>query len=445
LKSIRRALLVWILGALFLGAVLVTLVTYLVTLEEMNEVFDANLRNVAEAIVDHHEATFAQQHEPLATPGQSGQMGEYEIVTSTWTPLGVRLHSSDPAVVLPFPNRDGSARVQAGGEEWIVHSSMRPFGVGQAAQRLSARKDMASESAAKTIPPLIALIAVIGALLVFALRRGLQPLQAAARDIESRSLGSLNAISTQDAPSEILPLVRSINGLMHRLDVAFTAERRFLADAAHELRTPITALRLQLQWLEHPANDADRTRALVELRSGIDRSQRLVQQLLQMARMSPDGEATQFARVDIASLVRAQVAALSAKAQHAGLDLGADAEQPVWTVGDELQLGVLAENLIENAVRYTPAGGVIDVSAEVIDGSPVLRVVDDGPGIPTEERHAVFERFCRGETARGVAPDGSGLGLAIVKSVAERHDATVELRTPQSGRGLEVRVSFPTA
>lgn len=444
MRSIRRTLLIWILGALSLGAVLVALVTYVVTLEEMNEVFDADLRNVAEAVGSYHHAGHeAAGSARLQLPVRTDQPDEHEIVTLTWTPRGERVFSSDPRVRLPFLDTEGLSRPLVDGEEWIVYSSVRPAGIAQAAQRVAARKEMAGESAGKVFPPLFGLVVLVSALLVFALRRGLQPLDAAAQDIARRSAGSLDPIATDDAPAEIVPLVNSINGLMQRLGVAFTARRRFLADAAHELRTPITALRLQLQWLERASDEGERQRALGELHAGVDRSQRLVQQLLQVARTETDGEATRMAPLDLAALVRAQVGALSVKAEHAGLDLGADAAQPVPAVGDEPQLGVMLENLIENALRYTPPGGVVDVSAHVETGCPVIRVLDDGPGIPVAERQRMFERFYRGEGAQSRSRDGSGLGLAIVKAIAERHRATVELRTPASGRGLEVRVSFP--
>lgn len=444
MRSIRRTLLVWILGALSLGAVLVALVTYLVTLEEMNEVFDGDLRNVAEAVASYHHAGHPEAGEaPLQLPARTDVPEHTEIVTLTWTATGERVYSSDPRARLPFTAIEGLSRPLVDGEEWIVYSSVRPGGVAQAAQRVSARKDMAGESAGKVFPPLISLVLLVGGLLVFALRRGLQPLDAAAQDISRRSAGSLDAIATDDAPAEIVPLVNSINGLMQRLGVAFTAQRRFIADAAHELRTPVTALRLQLQLLERANDDGERQRALGELHVGVDRSQRLIQQMLQVARTEPGGEATRLVPLDLAALVRTQVAALSVKAEHAGLDLGADTPQPVAAVGDEPQLGVLLENLIENALRYTPAGGVVDVSARTEDGRPVIRVVDDGPGIPQAEREPVFERFHRGEAAQSQSREGSGLGLAIVKAIALRHRATVQLCTPASGRGLEVRVCFP--
>ena len=446
MKSIRRTLLIWILGALSLGAVLVALSIYLVTLEEMHEVFDADLRNVAEAMASYHHAFRPARGEtPPDLPVRTHVPDDSEIVTLTWTPTGERVYSSDPRVRLAFTSTEGLSRPVVDGEAWIVYSSVRPAGVAQAAQRVAARQEMASESAGKVFPPMIGMVLLIGALLVFALRRGMRPLDAAAADIARRSAGSLEAIATDDAPAEIVPLVGSINGLMHRLDVAFTAQRRFFADAAHELRTPITALRLQLQLLERASDADEHKRALTELHAGVERSQRLVQQLLQVSRTDPEGETMRPAPLDLAALVRAQVTVLSARAEHAGLDLGADAPTPVPAMGDEGQMSVLLENLIENALRYTPAGGVIDVSATLENGQPLLRVVDDGPGIAEPERQRVFERFFRGESAQRRASDGSGLGLAIVKAIAERHRATVELLPAAAGRGLEVRVRFPAA
>lgn len=445
MKSIRRTLLVWILGALSLGAILVALVTYLVTLKEMNEVFDGDLRNVAEAVASYHQAGHRQTGSaPLELPARTDEPGDTEIVTLTWTPQGDRVYASDPRVRLPFTLKKGLSRPVVDGEEWIVYSSVRPTGVAQAAQRASQRKVMAGESAGTVFPPLMVLVVLIGALLVFALRRGLRSLDAAAADIARRSASSLAAIAADDAPVEIVPLVASINGLMQRLGTAFEAQRRFLADAAHELRTPVTALRLQLQGVQRARDEGERQRGLAELEAGIDRSQRLVLQLLQVARTEPDGEATREEELDLAALVREQVATLSIKAEHAGIDLGADTAGPVPVCGDAAQLGVLVENLVENALRYTPAGGVVDVSAAVEAGKAVLRVVDNGPGIAESERERVFERFQRGDMARKQVPSGSGLGLSIVQAIARRHRATVELLTPPSGRGLEVRVSLPS-
>jgi len=448
MRSIERYLLAWIIGALALGSVLVALVTYLAVLEEMGEAFDAQLKNVAEAIVSYRSGQQSDGDTPVAAPAAPARNDEYEIVTQGWTLDGRRLFASDPRVTLPFTRTEGLARPRVQGEEWVAYTRVGAGAVVQAAQRVASRASMAADSAATVLLPMLVLIVAIGAFLVIGLRRGFMPLARAAQDVAARSATSLQAISTVDVPREITPLVASINGLLERLSAAFSAQRRFLADAAHELRTPVTALRLQLQWLQRSGDDSARHEAMNELASGIDRSQRLIEQLLQVARFEPDGETTARERVDLGELARAVVARMSAKAEQQGIDLGAAATVgSAVVVGDANQLTVLLNNLVENALRYTPAGGVVDVVASVDDGQPTLRVVDNGPGVPEAERQRVFDRFYRGADAHSLARDagGSGLGLAIVGAIAGRHGAVASLHDTASGQGLEVRVVFAMA
>jgi two-component system, OmpR family, sensor kinase len=447
MRSIERTLLTWVLGALTLGFVLVALVTYLVTLDEMNEVFDADLKNVAEAVASyHHSGRGPLDAVPPPSPQRTGAHDDDdEIVTLSWTRTGQRVYASDPRVKIPYAAVEGLSRPSVDGEQWIVYSTVREDGVVQAAQRVGVRQEMAGDSVATILPPLLLLMMVVGGLLVYGLRRGLQPLAIATRDIAERSAMSLDPIESGDVPREISPLVASINGLIGRLATAFSAQRRFMADAAHELRTPVTALRLQLQLLRSSKDDAAREEAMAELESAIARSQRLIEQLLNVARSERDGDATHKALVDLGGLARAVVGKLSVQAEQRGLDLGALAPMGIVVLADKDQLTVLLDNLVENALRYTPAGGVVDVEVGRRDGRAELRVIDNGPGIPEAQRERVFERFTRGEDASTQARDqcGSGLGLAIVRAIAERHGASVSLHTPASGRGLEVRIGFP--
>jgi two-component system OmpR family sensor kinase len=346
---------------------------------------------------------------------------------------------------VPFDDHEALTRVRIGQEEWFVYTDVSANGVAQAAQRVSARDDTAAESASKIFVPTIALVLFVAGLMVVALRRGLKPLDTATRNVATRTASSLAPIPTTDVPREITPLVASVNQLMARLAVALSTQRRFLADAAHELRTPVTALRLQLQLLRRATSDDARTEAVDELEAGIDRSQRLIEQLLQVARFEPDGETHTREPVDLAALTRTVVAAMSIKADHRGIDLGATAGTGVVVQGHPGQLTVLLNNLVENALRYVPGGGVVDVGAAIIESRPTLLVVDNGPGIPEVERARVFGRFYRSPEAADQAcdPGGSGLGLAIVRAIADLHGATVTLNTSPSGKGLEVRVVFP--
>jgi signal transduction histidine kinase len=306
---------------------------------------------------------------------------------------------------------------------------------------------MAGESAAKILPFLVAMALIVAGLLIYGLRRGLRPLDAAARDIAGRSARSLEAIDTSAVPSELLPMVRAINSLMAKLDQSFSAQRKFLGDAAHELRTPIAALRLQLTLLERSAGELERSAATAALKLGVVRAQRLIEQLLAVARTDPAGSFDPLQPVDLDDLVRTVLEPFASKAESCHVDLGAELSGPVEVLGDTAQLAMLLDNLIENALRHTPGGGVIDVGTVTVDGRPTLFVRDSGPGIPPVDRDRVFGRFFRGDSgsAAGRENVGSGLGLAIVKAIAERHGATVRLLDRAHGPGLEVRVQFPVA
>jgi len=448
MRSIERYLLSWMLGALALGSLVTGLVVYLVTLDEMNEVYDADLRHVAESLGSYfHLGPDARVPDERELPKRSDLPPPEEIVTLLWTVDGRRVYSSDPRVAIPFIGTEALTRITVGSEEWLVYTDVSANGVAQAAQRVYARHETAAEAASKVVPSMVVLMLAIAALLVFALRRGLRPLDEAAADIAARTAHTLAPMDGADVPAELSPLVRAIDGLLQRLAGALATQRRFLGDAAHELRTPITALRLQLQLLQRSADDASRRDAMRELESGIERSQALVEKLLQVARSDPDAEPREHERVDLSELARQVVGTLSAKAEHRGIDLGANAVREVPVRGESHELGVLLTNLVENALRYTPAGGVVDVETCAIGDRPALRVIDSGPGIPSAERERVFDRFYRGKDAPSLArePGGSGLGLAIVRAVAERHGAAVSLHTPASGSGLEVQVVFPAA
>jgi len=441
--SLERRLLVWILGALSLGALLLVLVSYLVTLDEMGEAFDDNLRQVALAVAARSGAS-ASTEVPQA-PTLFEEHGDFDFTTAVWDRGGHLLSLSGSGSAPPFSDVPGLSHSGGGEDAWHIYSIVIGDRVVQAAQRGSARESLAAESASKLLAPVIALTLLIGALLVVALRRGLRPLDAAASDVAARSAVSLDPIDTGGVPSEIHPLIHALNGLMQRLAEAFGVQRQFVADAAHELRSPITALRLQLQLLERVRDDAQRHAAIDDLKLGVERAQRLIAQLLDLSRVEPDAPAPRRQRVDLALLVQQAVVRHSPAAERKGIDLGADiGSAPVYVDADPQQIDVLLDNLIGNAIRYTPSGGRIDAVAQLQADRPALLVRDTGPGIDLAERDRVFDRFYRGEAGQNdKAGPGSGLGLAIVDAIAKRHRARVRLESPASG-GLEARVEFET-
>jgi signal transduction histidine kinase len=442
MRSIHRILLAWIMGALAVGAALLIGGSWWVLQHEMSEVFEDNLKQVALAVA-HHQGIAASPAPPprLAQqlPKVYEEYGKFEFVTAVWSLDGRVLHSSDPSVRLPFLSRSGLSEVTANGERWHLYTIVLADRIVQAAQLASERETLARESASELVIPALGLLLVIAVLLALALSRGLAPLSTAASDVAARSAEALHPIPLEAHPRELHPLVGAVNELMARLGSALAAQRHFVADAAHELRTPIAALRLQLQLLERAPDDDARRQATRELSAGIDRTQHLVEQLLQLSRVGPEGPAVERRPVGLGDLVRGCVAQASARAEQLGIDLGAEVSGEPIVQGDPFQLATLLSNLVENALRHTPQGGRVDVRALLRDGRPALQVADAGPGIPPAERARVFDRFYRGAAQQ--ATTGSGLGLAIVKAIADRHGAQIALDDAPRG-GLLVTVRF---
>ena len=440
--SIHRRLLLLLMGALVLGAALLIGSTWWVLVHELDEVFEDNLKQVALAVANHH-GTYGVAQVPRRSPQLPRvyeEYGQFEFVTAVWTRDGRLAHSSDPGVRLPFRSRSGLSAVTASGQQWYLYTIVLEDGIVQAAQRASERETLARGTASALVPPALVLLALTALLLTFALRRGLAPLSRAAREVATRSVEALHPIPLQTQPRELHLLIGAVNDLMARLGSALVVQRHFLADAAPELRTPITALRLQLQLLERAGDESQRANALRELHEGMDRAQHVVEQLLQLSRLGPEAPALRREPLDLARLARESVARFSARADAQAIDLGAVASPTPPVAGDRQQLAILIDNLVDNALRHTPVGGRIDVEATVVQERPCLRVADTGPGIPAGERERVFDRFYR--AASSGPTSGSGLGLAIVRAVAQRHGATVSLDDAPAG-GLLVTVSFP--
>jgi two-component system OmpR family sensor kinase len=307
------------------------------------------------------------------------------------------------------------------------------------------RERQAVELALRTLTPFMLLMPMLAAFIWFAVGHALEPLKRLTQLVKARKVTALDALPDENLPSEVQPLVGALNDLLGRLGAALERERGFMADAAHELRTPLTALHLQMGTLARATNEAERTDAMEKLSAGVQRAIRLVEQLLSLARQEPRADAPRK-RLRLDDLVREVVAEMVPLADARKIDLGISTSQAVDVLGDPDALRTLVRNLVDNAVRYTPVGGTVDLavqeSADPVKGNrtAVLRVVDTGPGIASEERQRVFDRFYR---PPGTAPPGSGLGMAIVKAIADAHNVSIALDTGPGGQGLAVTVPFP--
>jgi two-component system OmpR family sensor kinase len=444
MKSIRRELFVGLSLGLLLAVIGAAIGTYLRARDEANTLFDHQLREMAASLTG---APFA-----AATPSTGSGGGSADtLVVQIWDRSGVQVYLSQPQRELPQHAQLGFTTIATGSGDWRVFSTIAGEQVVQVAQPIRARRELAASMALRTILPLLAVIPLLALLVWFTVARGLRPLDRVAAAVGHRSPSALEPIAETGLPREVQPLVHALNGLLGRLEVTLDSQRAFIADAAHELRTPLTAVNLQAQLAERATTDGERRAALGELKLGLERATHLIDQLLTLAREEPGVTDRPPTRVDLAGVARKVIAEEAAHASAQGIDLGLadprDAEAlPPLVDGDAASLRTLLSSLIDNAIRYTPPGGRIDVAVDRDHGDVVLSVRDTGRGIPPTERTRVFDRFYRAGNANDVP--GSGLGLAIVKSIADRHGASVVLGAGLPGsadEGLGVTVRFPAS
>lgn len=434
--SLRARLLAWLLGGVLLVGIGGGLVVYRNALMEADAFFDYHLKETALLLRD-------QPVEYLLPPPLPSNTAAYDFFVQIWTIDGEHIYTSPrPNVVLPNFTTLGFSTVATSSGQWRVYGTESPTKVVEVAQPMSVRRQQAAQLAIRTLAPFAVLVPVLGLIVWLAVGRALQPLQRLAKAVKSRRVNALEPLSDEKLPEEVRPLVGSLNDLLVRLTAALDRERAFMADAAHELRTPLTALHLQLGALARAGTEAERSDAMGKLSEGVQRAIRLVEQMLALARQKPRADPVR-ARLALDELGREIAAELVPLADARRIDLGVSEAQSVFIRGERDAVATLVRNLVDNAVRYTPPGGRVDVSVERSPAMPaqaLIRVVDNGPGVAPEERERVFDRFYR---QPGTRSPGSGLGLAIVKAIATAHGATVELAAGADGRGLAVTVAFP--
>ncbi|MDG4854890.1 MULTISPECIES: sensor histidine kinase [unclassified Mesorhizobium] len=287
----------------------------------------------------------------------------------------------------------------------------------------------------------LALVAIAGLFVLLGLRRGLAPLMRLRDTVRSPDRSDLDPVEVPGAQSEIRPLIDALNAYMERVRAQMAAQRRFIANAAHQLRTPLALMSTQASYVLRESAADRREEALVALQAGSGRLARLAEQLLTLSRAEPGSRRPRADRIDLTEAAREVLETHAPKAVERNIDLGLEEAGPVPVIGDGTMLREMIVNLVDNALRYTPASGTVTVKLAAIGREGVLTVTDTGPGIPAEEREQVFERFYR---IAGAAEEGSGLGLAIVREVVENAGGSVALGGA-AGSGLRVEVRLPLA
>ncbi|MBF5002971.1 ATP-binding protein [Diaphorobacter caeni] len=437
--SLGKRLLLFICAAIVLTALLQGAFAYRNALAQTDTLFDYQMQQTAFAL--RAGLPVDAKGRAQGTPAEDEN---HEFIVQVWTNEGLRIFESALGAALPQNAVLGFADVPARGKLYRVFSLQTRSQVIQVAQDMRVRRVLARDAAWRSLLP-IALLAPLLALAVWwVVRTSLAPVQRVRTEIASRRPHDLSPVAMEGLPDEVRPLVNELNELLARMQGAFESQQHFVADAAHELRSPLAALRLQVQGLQRAPDEASRAQAATRLMSGIDRATRLVEQLMVLARQEERAASgSDLVPVRLDELAVQAVADAAPQAALGHIDLGLPHAEPLTVPAQVDALRVLLRNLIDNAIKYTPEGGTVDVRVQA-DGQHALLIVDDsGAGIPAEQRADVMRRFHRAAQEGAAQVQGSGLGLAIVEAIARAHGAQVSLeKAPELG-GLRVAVRMP--
>ena len=438
--SLRARLLGFLLLAVVSAVALQAVIAYRTALAEADAIFDYQMQQTAQSL----RAAMPLALLDLQSPSDEAPDDEnFNFIVQVWSPGGLALFRSGARAVLPPPASLGFSSASAGGVRYRVYALQTRAFVIQVAQDMATRRDMASALALRTVWP-VALMAPLLMLLVgWVVTASLAPVARVRSQVAQRQADDLEPVGQGGLPDEIVPLVDEMNLLFGRLRAAFDAQKNFVADAAHELRSPLAALKLQVQALERAGDASARALGLSRVAAGIDRASRVVEQLLVLARQQAHAATrTRPEPVSLADIAREAVGEMAAEARLRGIDVGLVQADAGKIDGHTDALRILLRNLLENAVKYSPDGGSVDVAVLQGGASMLLRVEDSGPGIAPAEHERALDRFYRSPDSANSGATGSGLGLAIVKSIAELHGATLTLERSQALGGLQVNVRF---
>lgn len=452
MKSMRRQLLQWLMLGIAFSSALTGLSVYRYTRHEIDELYNAQLQQLAVMLaqqlndIDDEKLrssiiptikTLADWEEEVYLIQLWGRDGHLrEAVSST---------VGEISQTIPLQPHEGFFSRKLAGQSWRIYRADGEYLTVQIAQPEFARSVVIQETSQRIILPLLLQIPLLIFITWFAVRRGLRPLDELSSAIAQRHPSALTPLSAAALPPDLQPLVHTLNALLERLAEALQQQRDFVADAAHELRTPLAALQLQLDLLKRAETVHDRELTVSLLGSGIRRATSLIEQLLRIARSETAQSTDARADIPLHQVAGEAVERHLAAARGRDIDLGVTRLEPVHIRCVAADIESVLDNLLANAIRYTPNGGKVDLAIYPRDNVAVIDVIDNGIGIPATERKRIFDRFYRVLTLHGTAEssEGSGLGLAIVKLVCERYAAEIEVRDGPQGVGTQFRVRWP--
>ena len=456
--SIRQRLLVFLLSLTFISWFTIAVFNFFDASNKIEQIFDAHLAQSAKvllSLVDHelyeedYKTKNAENEEEfrLTNIEQHLDVHTYEKLLAFQISIKNSGFNFNSAGAPPEPLSDdittGLSDTVVNDVHWRVYTLHDPANiiVIRVAEPYSVRSDLVNEIALSLLIPLLIGLPVIFVLIWKTVGIIFSPLNRIAADIQKRNSSQLEPVSGFDVPTEILPLINALNKLFYRLDRVIRNERRFTADAAHELRTPLAGLKTQAQIAMRTQNAQKREHALQNILKSADRTTHLIEQLLTLARLEPGVNNTNFSDCDLTNIVQETMADVLPLAGKKNITLQVNDADSIHIQANAQTLTILLRNLLDNAIRYTPESGRVDVFLEDTPTGVSLSIADNGPGIAHDHKEYVFKRFSRGNESRET---GSGLGLSIVKQIADLHHAVINLGE-SSEKGLQVDIFFSRA
>lgn len=433
--SIHKRLTAMILGTLFFCLLTIAVFNFFYVHEEASEILDGELRQLAISV-----APFQYGSQSYEKDDAEHLAEESDFLIQVWQGRQI-VYSSHPNIAVPLLDPGYGHFGWKGEELRYFHYNYQDRAV-QVALSLSEREESEYDVFRNTMLTIVLMFPISVLLVRWVVGHGLRPLVTLSHSVEERDARNLNPIDINDAPDEVLPVIQSLNQLLGRLEASLTLQRQFTADAAHELRTPLSAIKLNLDMLQRADTEEERKGVEQGLTASVSRAIHLVQSLLLLARHETDALAVEMEAVDVVSITKQVVANLSAfaadKEQRVNLNFATDSE--IIIAAQEHNIFVLIENLLHNAILYTPQKGNIEMGAEVGTSGVVFTIQDDGPGIEPADRLRVFDRFYRG---LGTKQQGSGLGLSIVRNIVGYYQGSIVIEDGTNGKGCKFVITFP--
>lgn len=444
IKSIRYFLLISLLASITIASAINGVGNYLLDEQVIEPYLDAQLVRMATIISTLNQTSDSKiESQLLETFSKKQTKLDQKIIFQIWDKNGnLLLRSHNMAISLKdTPLGFSDQLIQ--GEDWRTYSTYdeKQHVKVIVAEVYNLRRELVDDIASSNANILLITYPVFGVLIWFIISFALQSITRVTTEISNRASTYLEPVQLTEIPVEIKPLVAELNQLFIRLKLAFERNKRFAGDAAHELRTPLAALKTNVQVAIKSISDVDRNKALQKVIESVDRSSHAVAQLLTLSRLGEEESLTDTRPIDLHKLATEIIAFLAPQAFEKNIDIElSPPPHDCIVLGNDSAIGILIRNIVDNAIRYTPINGEVKISIVNTTKKIILRVMDTGSGIPVELRERVFERFYR---ILGTKASGSGLGLAIVSQIAALHHAEINLSTPPNGIGLQFDVAFP--